>query len=360
MTAPWLGGTGGSERALHDALAALHDKQVELVVAEQLGGPLASVPPLTHVQPWGVWHYRGSSTATGLKGVAARGLLNPLRKRTTRSFDLHLAYRGGPDITSVTRAGIRLFVPCGNRVTWTPGSYGTWTPGTYDAVAMEAPDNHRLVPLNVPSVLLPPALLPLADQAESLPKLPKEFFLTVFNPGSAIKGAQDLSAAVDGAPLPIVWCHSIRTKQFTIAPGLLQHRNIVHVDDPSPSRLRFLYEHCAAYLSFSRREGFGWAIADALQYSRALVSRPIGVLSFAELHQSGVHLIGDPWEFDWSLLDPATGDSMKRDLRVLSPEAFRDRIFALIDTIGDSTRSESKLRSILKVAGIAKSNVARR
>jgi glycosyltransferase involved in cell wall biosynthesis len=57
------------------------------------------------------------------------------------------------------------------------------------------------------------------------------------------------------------------------------HPNIIHVDDPSQAQLRFLYERCSAYVCFSRREGYGWSIADGLLAQKPIISRRIGVLS---------------------------------------------------------------------------------
>ncbi len=214
-------------------------------------------------------------------------------------------------------------MPCGNKVTRLRDKY--------DVVALESPDNARLVPDGWRSVLLPPPFSALAEEAvEPSRSLPGEFFLTVFNPWDPLKGADDLATAADSAPLPIVWCHSNRTLQFDIEPRLAEHANIIHVDDPSTGEMRWLYERCAAYLSFSRTEGFGWAAADGLRYSRAVVSRPIGVFSFPESHQNGVHLVGEVWDFDWSLLDAGSTVAPDRDLSWMSPEVFRRRVDLIV------------------------------
>jgi glycosyltransferase involved in cell wall biosynthesis len=180
-------------------------------------------------------------------------------------------------------------LPCGNDVTRIRDKY--------DLVALESPDNARLVPDDRGSVLLPP---------------------TTF------------AVAADSAPLPIVWCHSNRTLEFDIEPRLAEHPNIIHIDDPSTGEMRSLYERCTAYLSFSRSEGFGWAAADGLRYSRAVVSRPIGVFSFPESHQSGVHLVGETWDFDWSLLDAGSTAPPDRDLSWMSPEVFRRHVDLIV------------------------------
>lgn len=88
-----------------------------------------------------------------------------------------------------------------------------------------------------------------------------------------------------------------------------------------------------AYLGFSQHEGFGWAVADALQYSRAIVARAVGVMSYPDLQQSGFFPISDRWEFDWSQLDALPAIPGPRDLRLLSPSEFRRRLAALIDDV---------------------------
>jgi hypothetical protein len=203
--------------------------------------------------------------------------------------------------------------------------------GAEGVVALESPDNTRFVPAGHRWLLLPPPLGPLAQtaQAPSI-DLPPRFYLTVFNPYHPIKGEDDLLVAADQAPLPIVWCHSQQTLKFSIPPKLVDHPNVVHVVDAAPSELRFLYEACEAYLAFSRSEGFGWASADALQYSRAVVTRPIGVFSFKEAHQQGVHLIGPEWSFDWSRLEQPATPTQDRDLEWISPEAYLARIRVIV------------------------------
>ena len=136
----------------------------------------------------------------------------------------------------------------------------------------------------------------------------------------------DLADAVEHTPLPIVWCHSSRTLDFKMDPALAEHPNIIHIDDPTPRRMRDLYERCVAYLAFSRSESFGWAAVDALRYSRAVVTRPVGAFSFPESHQAGVHLVPERWEFDWSLVEHPPPDPPDRDLGWLSADEFRRRI----------------------------------
>jgi glycosyltransferase involved in cell wall biosynthesis len=323
VTAGWLGGAGGSERALAAVLQVFERDHVDLVVKNRLGGVWAELPPSTRVSSPTSRRWSGASGNGRVEHRVMTHLGNSFRRRVGREYDLHLAYYDGPDLTRVSRAKVRILVPCGNDV--------TRLRDTYDLVALESPDNARLVPDGWGSVLLPPPFFALAEEAvEPSGSLPAAFLLTVFNPWDPVKGADDLAVAADSAPLPIVWCHSNRTLEFDIEPRLAEHPNIIHIDDPSTGEMRSLYERCTAYLSFSRSEGFGWAAADGLRYSRAVVSRPIGVFSFPESHQSGVHLVGETWDFDWSLLDAGSTAPPDRDLSWMSPEVFRRHVDLIV------------------------------
>jgi len=305
----YLGGAGGLERALFSSIVALQDDQVDVVVSKRLGGPWGRVPPNATVFDRENWRWRGASR------FSHDHPLNIVRRNILPKYDVVLQQKRGQDVTSTSRASMRLLIPAGNTI--------TEPRPLFDYVALESPDNITLVGANTPTILLPPPVLPLSERAEKPQvKLPTEYFLTVFNPYSPVKGVDDLARAADSAPLPIVWCHSDRTLTFEIDPSLIEHRNIIHVSDADPSELRYLYEGCAAYLSFSRSEGFGWSIADALRYSRSIVSREVGVLSFRESHQDDVHLIGEVWDFNWSKIDP-NAPRPTRDLSFLSADRFR-------------------------------------
>ncbi len=322
LTAGWLGGAGGAERAVYAALQALDGDQVDVVVREELGGEWAQVPESTTVISISDWRWRGATHTSKYKDVLARKVVNPVRKRLLPTYDLHLGFKHGPNLTPATRSNVRLYIPCGNETPMLPESY--------DLVALEAPDNGRLVGETCPRILLPPPLAPISDSVVLVEGIPDRFFLTVFNPYSPVKGEDDLARAADSSPLPIVWCHSNQTLRSVPNAVLAAHPNIVHVDDPAPAELRYLYENCRAYLSFSREEGFGWAAADGLQHSRSVVSRAIGVFSFPEAQQPGVHLIGERWEFDWSLFAEEPEAPPERDLSWLSPAAFRDRLGSIV------------------------------
>jgi hypothetical protein len=236
-------------------------------------------------------------------------------------YDVYLQFLAGANISSAARAGSRLVIPSGNSIAPDVGA-------RFDAVAMQAPDNAALVPAGVRSVLLSPPVFDLAPQAEVPPvPIPDKYFLTVFNPYDRIKGSDDLEVAADEAPFPFVWCHSEATIRFDIPDSLRQHPRIHHVVDATPAQLRGLYENSAAYVSFSRSEGFGWSAADALRYSPAVATRPIGIFSNDTVWQDGTVKIPDSGIIDWDEVIRAASSPALRDLTVLDSAAFRRRLY---------------------------------
>lgn len=323
VSAVWLGGAGGAERALYSVLHALQADSVDVVVRKRLDGPYAAIPGNVRVFTLYNWRWRWAAMQTGIKGTTVQRLLNPLRKALLPRYDVYLQFFAGADLNATVRAGLRLLIPSGNDV---PDSIAS----RFDAVALQAPDNVRFVEQGTQTVLLPPPVLELAARADppSVP-LPDQFLLTVFNPYGAVKGTDDLSRIADSSRMPIVWCHSQATVGFTLADSLLNHGSIVHVEDASPENLRFLYERCSGYLCLSLTEGFGWSIADALRYSPAIWSRRIGVLTFPEaLDNRDVHV--SP-ELDFDLSVGAGEPKLPRSLDWLSVGRFRERLATLVE-----------------------------
>lgn len=323
ISAGWLGGAGGAERALHSVLRALEDDDVDVVVRQRLGGPLAKTGPRTHLYPPLGWRWRAAARETGLKGTLIQRIVNPVRASLLPRYDVYLQFFAGPNLNPTIRAGVRLLVPSGNDV---PPEVAA----RYDFIALQAPDNDRFVPDGVPTVLLPPPVYHLAEIAE-VPAidLPERFYLTAFNPYGDVKGTDDIARVADDAPYPIVWCHSQATVRFAISGDLASHPNIVHVEEPTPAQMRWLYEHCKGYVSLSRTEGFGWSIADALRYSPAVFSRRIGVLTFPKAADAAPSDLHDNLDFEWH----TTSDrgTRPRDLPWLSGPKFRERLKQISD-----------------------------
>ena len=322
VSSGWLGGAGGAERALHSVLAALAQDQVEVVVRRHLDGPLAVAPAGIRIRTYEHWRWWAAGHRSGFKGAAIQRVVNPVRRWAFAPYDVLLRSLSGPGLEGAARARVTLVVPSGNEVDPAVGA-------RYDYVALQAPDNVRLVPTGARATLLPPPVLALPPPQAPGVALPEQYLLTVFNPYDPVKGMAQLQTLVERAPLPTIWCHSTRTLDFDIPEVLRDHPRIVHVDDPTQSELHYLYVHCSAYVSLSRSEGFGWSIADALRYSPAIVSREIGVLTFPEARDERVHVVEDFAAVDWPTVLHHPGPVAERELDWLSPAAFRERLVQL-------------------------------
>ena len=308
------------ERSLHSIVRALPDDEVDVAVNRVVDGPWSLLPEDAH--RLSIWRCYQAPEHRRLRRLAIATAGNPVRRLLSAHYDLHIAMRWGPDMTRSTKARHRTLIPGGNPV----GDLEE----RYDTIALEAPDNRSFLGGSVRAAVVAPPLWPLSNHAEVPGNLPDRYFLTVFNPYGTVKGTDDLEAIIDSLPLPIVWCHSARSISSDIPEYLAKHPNLIHVEDPSVHQLRYLYEECYAYLSFSRSEGFGWSIADALRYSRRVVSRPVGVLSFPAAHQAGVHLLRDGWSDDLAFLEEIEPCMGLRDLSWLDPAGFRARLLELV------------------------------
>lgn len=325
VSAAWMGGAGGAERALHSILRALDEDHVDVVIRQRLTGPYAKVGPRVRVFSLYDWQWRWANMRVGLKGALVQRVINPLRRSALPHYDVYLQFFSGADLNDTVRARVRLLIPSGNPVL-------PEVAARYDAIAMQAPDNVRFVPEGARAVLLPPPVYDLADHVEALDAdLPDSFYLTVFNPYGGVKGTDDLANVVDAAPHPFVWCHSQATVQHAIPEHLAKHPRIVHVEDATAEQLRYLYERCEGYVSVSRTEGFGWSIADALRYSPRVYSRRIGVLTHREAAGLAFCQSRDDLNFSW----PQDADAFCRQpqsLDWLSPTRFRHRLLGLVES----------------------------
>ncbi len=323
ISAGWLGGAGGAERALHSVIRALESDDVDVVVRQRLGGSLAETGPRVRIFSMSDWRWKAAALASGPKGALMRRVVNPVRRLAIPRYDVYVQFFAGPSLGDTVRADVRLLIPSGNHV---PPEVAA----RFDYVALQAPDNSAFVEKGTPTLLLPPPVWDVSERATPPSvELPDRFFLTVFNPYDPIKGVDDLAAAVDDAPHPIVWCHSQQTVSFPIPEKLRGHPRIVHVEEPDPAELRYLYENCVAYLSFSRSEGFAWSVADALRYSPLVVSREIGVFSYPQARQVGTISLGEVWNLEWSSLRDRAQQHVERDLDWMSAGRFRRQLAAL-------------------------------
>lgn len=325
---PYIGGTGGMERALHDMTMALvaNGHRVDISAPKVIPGTWGIDPE--HFRAVPPWRTRGAAM---LGSDARRTLLRaarPVRRSIGVRYDLHLGFRWTRNINALIHAEQHWINPSGNVL-------GAGEFADYDAVAMQAPGNTMFLADALPTVLLPPPLLPLAGDADPVPGLPAEYLLTVFNSAREAKGGVDLAALVETSPLPVVWCTGAASPGFGVDAGVYSHPRLTVLREPSRAQLRWLYERAYAYVSLSHSEGFGWSIADALRYCPRVVGRQIGVLTFDEAVQRGVHLVPEAdgvAGIDWDAVAAGSVNPAERDLEWLSAASFCRRIETLLVT----------------------------
>ncbi|HAS10928.1 MAG TPA: hypothetical protein DCS55_10505 [Acidimicrobiaceae bacterium] len=319
ISIPFVGGVGGLERNVASTIAALAEDHVDVCTARRIDGGFATEPSGTVIPYRRVVPYRR------IPSPLARPLRWAHRKSLARTepYDAYLHYFAGRYVGDQFPIRTRLLIPSGNDV----ASFAS----RFDCVLAQAPDNKRFIRGSVPSVVLPPPVVATAESRAPDRDLPEQFVLTVFNAYHGIKGGELMRDVASASRFPIVWCFSRRTRHYDIAP--YAHHDIVTIEDASPANLRWLYEHAAAYVSFSRTEGFGWAIADALQYGTPVISRRTGVLSLDGIDLRGVSVYEDRTELVRLLEEVTPADPaarFDRDLDFLRPARFRERLHALV------------------------------
>lgn len=127
----------------------------------------------------------------------------------------------------------------------------------------------------------------IADQETTTAIPQNQYYLTVFNPWGRVKGLDDFLAFATNFDGQIVWCHDdSSTKTLELTEDEFLYKQITHLKNvqilicPSGKQLETLYQHCSGYVCFSKYEGYGWAIADAIRYRKPICSRRVGVLSY--------------------------------------------------------------------------------
>lgn len=287
-----LGSPGGNQRSIQSWTRALADHDVVLVYRRFDDGPYGDFGPnVTLVPDWRVLRPRFSRPLSWWRAAA---LLTGPRGH----FHAYLRFSNSLELTAGRGANVRAIMPAGDHLAGAEAGY--------DVALSQSEDGRRLLSdTSKHRVCLPPTYA-IASSSEPVEGLPDRFVLTVFNPYAAVKGFDDLVACAAASPLPIVWAHRSRPGEAVDAPP-----GIIAVADASPDQLRWLYETCASYLSVSRSEGYGWAIADAILHGRPVISRRVGVLASLPTDAQGLHLFRDVTEAtailgrgEWESPDP--------------------------------------------------------
>jgi glycosyltransferase involved in cell wall biosynthesis len=299
-----FGGGGGIQRHVAstiECLGARHEIDVYADVTEDAG--YLVLPPRGTVLPEWRWWDKARRRAFGKRGPR---------------YDAYLHYQHGLNVQHRYDVGVRMVIPCGDEVR----SYEHM----FDAVLLEAPDNAHYVTDTSKAILLPPPLNVPVDHSEPVADLPEEFFLTIFNPHHPRKGLADMREVAPQSPIPFVWC---RNNRFAVDLEVNELEGIIELQDLDQAGLRFLYERCRAYVCFDHNQGFGWSLADALQYGVPTLSRGRGVMSIPGLDTTGC------WFFETTeelveLLQRDDYVRVQRDLGDMAPDRFVERFEALV------------------------------
>jgi len=312
-----LGGSGGAERNAWAMIGALAQDDVDVCAAYRLPGNF--VPSSRDFNLIPRYRWRPYSRVPGLSPlIRALSISAPEGKE----YDLYIQLRSGPSLSGRTMARCKLLIPSGG------STHGLGT--AFDAIAIQSPADRENADQSARTVLLPPVVTDLADASTPVEGVPPEFVLTVFNPWGPKKGLEDFRAIAPRLHLPVVWCMSNSSRaDYTELRAI--PTNVYVVRDPSLAQLRFLYERAASYLCTSRSEGFGWSVADALQYGLPVVSRRVGVLSYPQFDADPqVHFFVDAEDAP-ALINELTTDRVVRDMSAFSPHTFRNSLCALLD-----------------------------
>jgi hypothetical protein len=311
ISTPFAGGSGGLERHVASTVACLGERhEIDVYAIEIASTGYVVQPPRGRVVDARRFDERV------LRRVSRRIRL-PHRSR----YDAYLHYQEAIDLQDRFAVGVRMVIPCGDDV--------RHREHRFDAVLLEAPDNERFVADVSKAVLMPPPVNRPAERAVPVDGVPDEFFLTIFNPHLPRKGLADLREVAPQSPIPIVWCHSSRWPAH-VAPDEL--RGIVTVVDCTQEQLRFLYERCRAYISFDHNQGFGWSLADALQYGVPTLSRGHGVMTLPGIDDTACTRFDSNDELV-RLLQRDDFEPVVRELGELEPRRFAERFEALVERL---------------------------
>lgn len=312
VSASRLGSAGGNQRAVHSWLRALSEHDVWVAARQIDDGPYSDLPAGTCTIP--NWRLVGPVARRPLSywRVAARAT----RPRLT--FDAYLHFWNGRDLSALYRAEHRFLIPAGDHL----GGFEA----RFDRVLSQSPGGLELIGDPSKHLVVPPPTYPLATKSEAVPGLPARYLLTVLNPYGPVKGAEVIGEAAARSSLPIVWARSSRFDGRI--PEIKVPETVVQVVDAEPAKLKYLYENCAAYVSLSRTEGYGWAIADALMEGKPVISRRVGVLTLFPKGIEGIYEYSSTAE----LIDALRLDCFNRptlDLQPIQASEARSKIETL-------------------------------
>jgi glycosyltransferase involved in cell wall biosynthesis len=261
----------------------------------------------------------------------------------TKSYDLYLYYAAGSPIYIGDKIDVR------KKVLMPSGSDVRSLERKFDYVICQGDDGTKYFDDMRKKALISPCVCIPVDHTVPVRNLPPAFFLTVFNPYDLSRNYDDgmrptkgydlLYELADHFALPLVWCHS--DQSLEVGHNIVKHSNIMHFHNLSQEKMYYLYEKATAYVSFSREEGFGWSIADALMFDKPIISRNVGVISSLEAEQTGVYVYSNANELK-GLLKRRSFECKPYDKTRFSPKRFEQSLWCLAGRSSPSCSQKAK------------------
>jgi hypothetical protein len=317
-----MGGAGGIERHVASTIRSLgRHHEIDVCPRRVVHGEYFVRPAHGRVVRLARWHAPEPERRlfSGVWRVAG-----PILRYRPAPYDVYLHYQYGENLLDRFTARVALVIPCGAPVS---------QEARFDAVLLEAPDNDKWVGDPEKAVILPPPLDVPAARAEVVEHVPPDFFLTVFNPYGPSKGLDDLREVAPRSPVPIVWC---RSSQYSLPDPAVDLTGVVVMKDLTQAQLRFLYERCRAYVSFDNDPGFGWSLADALQYGAPTLSQGRGVMSLRDIDTQQTYQY-ETLDDLIALLERCDFRHVERRLDSLAPHHFVARFEDLVMSLAATT-----------------------
>ncbi|MBT5855923.1 hypothetical protein HOH87_04735 [bacterium] len=262
ISTKWVGGVGGAERCLYSFCKSLHPFfDITIVTLEVIPSEFMVKSP--------------EVTVHSFSSLFAYDTEIP------HHFDLYFQIGPyAPYLMNTFTATQKYLSPAGNSV--------THIEDYFDGILNQTDAGKSLLSDQSKHKVFPPPCFKMTEETTIVSGLPENFYLTVFNPYSCIrtypegekecKGQDLLLDICNSLPHPLVWAYDMRTFSVDFPIKSLPS-NCIPLSQKTQSELSYLYQNCKGYISFSREEGFGWSIADAILHQAQLFTRDIGVVT---------------------------------------------------------------------------------
>lgn len=247
-----------------------------------------------------------------------------LQKLKLKHYDIFIQfgkYGYVPGLERYFSSDLKLICPSGNYI-FDSEKY-------FDYVLNQAEDGIKFLREKEKSRVVFPPVSKINTQINKIENLPDKFYFTLFNPyvlnrefpegNLPVKGYDLLFSISKKTEIPIVWGFE---KDIDSEPGC----NIIPMKNLSRAQINYAYQNCLSYINFSREEGYGWSVADAILFGCQIITRDIGIISSLGA-KKGVQIYSNEKEL-LELLNNYTGErnSISYDIDMFSSKRYRENI----------------------------------